>query len=106
MPSNKPTITLVSHSPDHGDGSIHQGDTVVFATSPADFDQNPISCYGERDGTLLVAYANVSSDRDMVLSPSVAWQVSPGPLTMTAHLYGTRGGKSVSIADTTFEVVG
>lgn len=102
MPKNNASIRVVSHTPDHGDGSIKMGDTVTFEISPPD--AGVISAYGARDGNIVVAWNNFRGDLDIELTPSQSYLQNPGPLHVDVQLRELVGHNVKTVAETSFEV--
>jgi len=105
MPPTKQTyaISLVSHTPDHGDGSIRQGDEVTFAGTPT---TGPITVSGIRDGEVLVRYFVPRLNPTVTLTASPAWSDSPGPLHAHVVMETVVHHKLIVVAEMEFEITG
>lgn len=99
MPPSDSSISLVSHTPDHGDGTIHMDDTVVFEITGT----GVINAYASRDGgPVMVAWSNFRGDLDIELTPSLAY--TPGPLHVDVELREQVGHRVKTVAETSFEI--
>jgi len=95
------TVALVSHTPDHGDGSIRQGDTLTFKMDP---NVGLITVTGSRDGEPLAVWSCGRLNPTLVLGVSPAWAASPGPLQAHVVMATALKGKLTVVAETSFEI--
>ena len=106
MPKAAATISLVSHTPDHGDGTIRMNDTVTFAISPPDAGTISILGYEVEGANSLLVYS-VGLTRGVLscqLGPSMAW--TSGPLHCSVLLRELVHNNVQTIAETSFGVAG
>ena len=96
------TVSLVSHTPDHGDGSIRQGDTLTFLMDP---NVGLITVSGSRDDEVLAQWSCGRLNPTLILGVSPAWAASPGPLHAHVTMSTWTGHKLDVVAETAFEIL-